>query len=90
MEEHVEHVMGGGIGTEQLAIEHMRKRGYRVPIISVAAGQSPPNSIGCKTRHDRTVLVDIIIVIKIDELMVQGLTENDPNNCRQEYANADN
>ena len=39
----------------------------------------PDKSVACQAAADLRVLVNVFVVVKINETVVQGLTEHDPN-----------
>src|ERR1700719_1012804 len=72
----------------QLAIQHMRDRGQRVPVSRMNMSECPSDPGKCQSSGDLRVLVDVVPVIVADELVVNDPVEGEPDNCRQD--NADN
>lgn len=70
--------MSPGLKTVDLTIEHMRNAGERMPVGSMHVSESPLDPVESETFGDPWILANILVVIVIDELMSEGLTENDP------------
>src|ERR1035437_558908 len=81
-------VMAAGIETVELAIQDMRKRGERVPVILVLVGKRPANRSRGQATFDHRILVHVGVVIEVDELVLERLAKNDPDQGGKEKTNA--
>lgn len=80
--------MSASLEAVQLAIQHVRNRGERVPVSSKRVGESPLDPAERETGGYCGIIVNIHAVIVIYEPVPEHLTEDDPHNRRKN--NADN
>jgi hypothetical protein len=62
--------------TEQLAIEHKRKPGQRVPVGRVVGGKSPDDTFPSQTVQNLRIFVYVVFVIIINKIKIAYLLEN--------------
>ena len=75
--------------TEELAIEHVRQRRQRMPVVGVNVGKSPDNVSPAQSLLNLSVLADVGRVIVIHESVSQGLSVDRPRDRDQPGANRD-
>lgn len=80
--------MASRIQREQLAIQHVRDPRERMPIRGMSVSKGPNDPLHFEAREDVRVLIHIFFVVVIDEVVSEGLTENEPGDG--EKKNADN
>lgn len=71
-------MMRAGVKTEELAIQHMRHGGERVPVCRMAVRKHPNNAVPGKAAIDVRVFLNVNLVIVIDELVPCGLRKDEP------------
>ena len=76
MNERIDEQMPAGIETKELAIQHVRKPGQRVPVGGVKRGESPGNPGQREPARDDGIVPDVEVVIEVDELMTDHLPVN--------------
>ena len=57
-----------------------------MPVIAMAMGERPNDSVPSQPLGDGGVLVNISVIVIVDEFMVPGLAKNGPHRCSQEKA----
>ncbi len=78
VQKHIGEVMAAGSKAIAPAIKHVRNGGQRMPIAGMNVSESPGNSVECQTDDDLRIFVDIGVVVVINELVMERLTEDDP------------
>jgi len=76
-------MMRAWIHPEQLAIEHVRDRGQRMPVLRVDVRERPDDAAPGKARAHVRVVEHVERIIVIDELMVECLPEHRPDDRDQ-------
>ena len=66
-------MMPPGTDTEDLAIEHMRKPGERMPIAGGSGGEGPDDVAPTQALLDERVIRDIDAVVEADEIVSDSL-----------------
>ncbi len=56
-----------GLKPVELAVQHVRKCGQRVPICAERVRERPRNGVGMQTPGYGGIFVDILVVVKTDE-----------------------
>jgi len=79
--------MRAWIHAEQLAIEHVRNRRERVPVLRMNVRERPRNAPPRQARAHVRVVEHIKRIVIIDELMANSLAERRP--CDRDQKNAD-
>ena len=87
MNERVHEQMPTGIETKELAVEHMREPGERMPVRGVKSSESPGNPFQRQAAADHGIVPDVKIVIQADELMTDHLAVNRESDNGQRYRN---
>jgi hypothetical protein len=82
----VGEVMAARVQSIQLAIKHVRKRGERVPVPRMSMRECGDYPFSGKSSYDDRIFIDVNVIIKIDEIMSQRLTEYGPGACYQTKA----
>ena len=77
----VGEMMPGRLQSVQLTIEHVRNGRERVPVAGYRVRKSPGDAFQRKPCGDLCILINVLWIIVGDELMSQGLTENQPRDC---------
>ena len=65
VEQHIGQMMPPGVQAEELAIEHVRQRGQRIPLAVGPVGEGPPDAVAGQARGDMGVSVDKDAVVVI-------------------------
>src|SRR5581483_4423815 len=89
MQQDVAKMVSGGIQTIDLTIEHVSKRGQRMPETGVTVGEKPFKAGKSQARCNVRILVNVTIVVEINEAVTKRLAKNDPDQDRQSNANRD-
>ena len=76
MDQHVHEQVPAGIQTKELAVQHMREPGERMPVGGVKRGEGPGNSVQRQAAGDHGIVPDVKRVIEIDELVTDDLAVN--------------
>lgn len=83
-------MMTAGVESVELAIQHVRKRRERMPVVGMAVGKGPADSCGGKPRRHQRSFSDIGVVIEVYELVAEGLAEDQPCDCGEQDADPGN
>ena len=86
VQQHISEVMAAGLEPEQLAVEHVRNRRERMPVPRMRMGKRAEYAGHRKSSVDDRVLININMIVEIDEIVPQSLTENEPSDCNQSEA----
>jgi hypothetical protein len=65
----------------------VRNGRQRMPVPCMSMGKCADNAIACETLRDLRVLVNIYVIIKINEIVPERLTKNQPADRDQGEAN---
>jgi len=57
-----------------------------MPVQRVSMRESADYSFSGKASYNQRVFVDVNVIIKIDEIVPQSLTKNEPGDCNQSEA----
>jgi hypothetical protein len=68
MQNDASDVMASRLQPVDLAIEHVREPGQRMPIAGIRPGEGPAHSVPAKACHDLWISPDVIRVVEADEL----------------------
>src|SRR5205814_5901876 len=60
-------VVARGVEAEELAIEHVRQPGQRVPVGRLQGGEGPGHRLRVQTRLDVGVAEDVLVVVVVHE-----------------------
>src|SRR5438477_13090314 len=85
MQQDIRQMMSLRLETVKLTIQHVRDGGKGMPVISMHMGEGPLNPLEGETVRDPWIFVYVLIVIVVDELVPNGLAEDDPDNCHKEH-----
>src|SRR4051794_3598910 len=72
--------MSPRLQTINLTIEHVGNAGKRMPVCRMHMSESPLNPLDSETVGDPWIFANVLIVIIINELMSERLTENGVDN----------
>lgn len=89
MKNDVGKVMAASVQSIQLAIEHVGKRGKRMPVPRMGMSKGADYAFSGKSSYDERIFVDVNVIIKIDKIVSQRLAEYCPGDCHQPKANED-
>ena len=90
MQQNVGRVMPTGVEAVDLAVEHVRQPGQRMPVGDVDVREDPRGAADRQAGGDVRILVDVLIVVEIHELVADRLTEDEPHGQQQKTANGQN
>lgn len=82
----ISEVMAAGLDSKQLAVEHVRNRRERMPIPRMRMGKRAECAGQRKSSVDDRVLININMIVEINEIVPQSLTENEPSDGNQSEA----
>jgi hypothetical protein len=77
-----------GIQVEQLAVKHMGKPGYRMPVAGVVGGKCPPDVVKGKACCNVLIFGYVHTVIEINKLTAQHRPVGKEGNYQQGQINA--
>ena len=75
-------MMPGRIQPVELRIEHVGKRGERMPVASLRLSESGVNAGKRKARDNNRIFVNVILIVVRDELVPEGLAKDQPDQAR--------
>ena len=78
VKEDIGEMMSARIQTIKLTVQHMGNPGQRMPVGGMEMGEGPDDSLDRQTARDLRILIDIVAVIKIDELVMNRLAKDQP------------
>jgi len=82
-------MMRAWIHAEQLAIEHVRNRRERVPVLGMNVGERPQDASPGQARAHVRVVEHVKRIVIIDKLMAKSLAEHRPRDRNQKTADAE-
>jgi len=82
-------MMAAGLQPEQLAIEHVRHGGERVPILRMDVGERPDDTMPTQTGDHVRVAYDVTWIVEVDELMMKRLPKHSPRERNQDSADGE-
>ena len=88
MPEHVHQMLCARIQAEHLAIEHVRNRSERMPVLGMHVRERPRDSVPAEPRSHVRVVVNVKRIVIVDELMMKSLAEDRPRNRDQKNSDA--
>ena len=83
VQEQARQMMEARVQAEELAIEHVREPGQRVPVGRVAGREGPPHPLETEPRSDVEIFDDVLRIVVEDELVAANPSEG------SEHADAD-
>src|SRR4030067_2263079 len=86
MEQYVNQMVGAGMKTEQLYIEHVGQPCKRVPVAHVHSCECPGDAFAGQPRFYMGIFSDVPPVIVVNELMITYLPVNCKGNNDQKQA----
>ena len=72
-------MVSSSVQTVKLAVQHVRKRRQWMPVVEVQVREGPDQAIQTQAASDDRIFIDILVIVKVDEVMMQGLAEYRPN-----------
>ena len=87
VQQHIREMVAAGVQPVELAVQHVGKPGKRVPVVGVRAGEGPGNAIKAKTVLHVLVFVYVEVVIQVDEVVRNGLTEDHRHHQQEKATN---
>ena len=88
MQKYICEMMSARVQAEQLAIDHVRNSGERMPIARMSMRERPSQAMKSQPVRYGWVCVNVGRVIVINEIVAKRRTENEPGRRCQENANA--
>src|SRR5438477_7934013 len=82
-------MMRAWIHAEQLAIEHVRNRRERVPVLGMNMGERPPDAPPGRSGAHVRIVEHVKRIVIIDKLMAKSLAEHRPRDRNQKNADAE-
>src|SRR5262245_28587454 len=90
VQKNIGEMMPAGVQPVQLAIQHVRNSRDWVPVTGYCVGKAPNDPSQRQPCGDVPIRIDIMWVVEADELMSQGLAENQPRDGGKNNTNPDN
>src|SRR5207253_7853909 len=87
VQKNVGEMMSGRLESVELAIEHVRNDRERVPDTGDSVFKSPEDPFQRKACDDLCILINVLWIVEADELMSQGLAENQPRDRGKDSTN---
>src|SRR5208282_1037882 len=85
----VQHEIRGvvppGIETKELAIDHVRNPGHRMPVERVGSQKGPQYAAESQAAQHKRILINIIGIVEVHEAVEHSLAKNEIN-AQQEHA----
>ncbi len=83
-------MMSSGLQPVQLAIQHVRHRGQGMPVpgMSMNMCECPGNAGDAQTARYLSIFIDVVWVIIVDEIVLEGVAKNNPGECREKDADS--
>src|SRR4051812_14706456 len=69
VQENVRKMMPARRETKELAIEHVRERRERMPVLRVNVRECPAQRVRTQATGDGGILINVILVVVIDEIV---------------------
>jgi len=88
MPKNIDQMLRTRVHPEDLAIEHMRNRSKRMPVLGMDMRERPTNPVPAQSRAHVWVVVDVKRIVIVDELMMKSLAEDRPRNRDQKNSDA--
>ena len=79
MQTDIDQMMGTGIQTEKLAIDHVRNRRQWMPVLRMNMSKCPDDTAPGQPRLDIWVFENVTTVVVVNEIEVPSLEEDDRN-----------
>ena len=79
MQTDIDQMMGTGIQTEKLAIDHVGNRRQWMPVLRMNMSKCPDDIPPGQPRLDIWVFENVTTVVVVNEIEVPGLEEDDRN-----------
>ena len=79
MQTDIDQMMGAGIQTEKLAIDHVGNRRQWMPVLRMNMSKGPDDTAPGQSDPDIRVLENVRAVVVVNEIEVRGLEEDDHN-----------
>ena len=87
VQHYIGRVMPGGVlRSVEFAVECMGKPGQRVPIAGVESGERPGDAFAAQSVRHVGIVVDVGIVVEVDEIVLDGSSEDDRHHQQQKPA----
>ena len=87
VEQDIREMMTAGSQSKELAIEHVRNRGERMPVARVSVSERPRDAAQRQAACDDRIAVNVRFIIKIDEIVLERLPKHEPRNGDKKDAN---
>ena len=87
MDRHANQMMRPCVQSEQLAIQHVRNGRDGVPVAGYYMGKAPSDPTQRQPCGDVFIRIDVLWVVEADELVSQGLAENQPRDRGKDSTN---
>ena len=79
MQTDIDQMMGTGIQTEKLAINHVGNRRQWMPVLRMNVSKGPDDTAPGQSGSDIRVLENVGAVVVVNEIEAPGLDEDDRN-----------
>src|SRR5690348_1462483 len=80
-------MLGTGLHAEKLAIEHVRDRRQRMPVLGMDVGECPLDSTPSQSGANVRIVVNVERIVVVDELMMKRLSKHGPNDRDEKNSN---
>ena len=88
MQKNIREMVTTGVETKQLAVDHVRERRERVPIVPMPSSKCVDDAVNTQSMSDVRIGINIFAVVVVDEVVTDGLRKHQPGNGDQENTNA--
>ena len=78
MKQNICEMMAAGLESENLAVEHVRNDGERMPIIGLGIDKGLFQSVDAESLADQPISVDVSFVVEVYEVVPKRLVKDDP------------
>src|SRR5436853_7239424 len=89
VQQNVCEMMTAGFQIEDLAIKHVRNQGERVPIVRLRVDESFADGVPTQSAANQRIAVDVGLIVIVNEVVPERLTEHAPNQDNEHPANCD-
>jgi len=90
MQQHIGQMRSHRTGAKYFRVEHERQPRQRMPVGGIFGSESPQDTVPGQSRLHLGIGGEILMVIKIEEWVPEGLAEDCKHGQRQQKAHAPN
>ena len=86
VQEHVGQVVATGLQSVEIAVQHVREPGQRVPVERLVRGDCPGDCLTGQAVLDVCVVEDVVIVVEVDDVVADRLAKDDDHRQHEQAA----